>query len=36
MISKIIIGIVIVLAIGGLTYKALNPAPYKHPLHNTK
>lgn len=33
MIQKTIIGILILLAVGGLAYKAFNPSDYKHPLH---
>jgi len=33
MIKNIIIAVILVLAVGGLIYKALNPSNYKHPLH---
>jgi len=33
MIKNIIIVVVLVLAAGGLVYKAVNPSSYKHPLH---
>jgi len=34
--NKIIIAIIILSVIGGLTYKYLNPTPYKHPLYRSK
>jgi len=33
MVKNIIIAVVLVLAVGGLVYKAANPSDYKHPLH---
>jgi hypothetical protein len=33
MIKKIIIGLLILGALGGGVYKVMNPTPYKHPLH---
>ena len=33
MIKNIVIAVVLLLAVGGLVYKATNPSDYKHPLH---
>lgn len=33
MLPKIIITLVVLAAVAGLTYKALNPSNYQHPLH---
>ena len=32
----IIIGLVAFSLIGGMVYKAMNPAQYKHPIHRSK
>lgn len=32
--KKVIIGLIIILVASGLVYKAVNPTPYKHPLHS--
>jgi hypothetical protein len=31
--KKFIIAIIAILAVGGVTYKILNPTPYKHPMY---
>ena len=31
--KKVIIALAVILAVGGATYKVMNPTPYKHPMH---